>query len=106
MSLRGERGLRRGRRRCFARGRLAGEDFAQAVDIDLCELTLALVLEPGDELGMEDVDLAVEQPALVGDLVLLRFEVGDHLLQVGIRQRREVRESVHEGLSSRVTAAY
>ena len=58
--------VRRGRR-------LRGEDRRQLVDVDLVQRALLLphlLLEARLELGSEDVDLAVEEPALVGDLVL------------------------------------
>ena len=43
-----------------------------------------LLLEPRDELGVQDVDLAVQDSALVRDLVLLGLELVDQLLQVAI----------------------
>ena len=39
-------------------------------------------LEPGDELGAEDVDLAVQDAAPVRDLVLLLVQLVDQLLEL------------------------
>ena len=59
----------------------------QPVDVDLVEDALAAGhLQPRDELRAQDVDLAVEQAALVADLVLLRLEVVDQRLQLALRE--------------------
>src|SRR5262249_25996642 len=74
------------------RGRLAGEDRGQRFDVDALEHTFpAGLLEPGHQLRTQDVDLAVEDPALVGDLPLLFLERVDLLLEVVIGQRSEIR---------------
>src|SRR5689334_20510491 len=77
------------------RRRLAGQDLRQPVDVDLAELSLALVLQPGDELGAEDVELAVQEAALVRDLVLLGFELVDQVLELPISESGKVRKSFH-----------
>src|SRR6185503_2155012 len=60
---------------------------------------LSLLLEARNELGAQDVELAVQQPALVGDLVLLPFELPDQILQLGVGEAGKVRKSFHETLS-------
>src|SRR5438093_1730394 len=58
------------------RGCLRGEDLGQPFDVELVEDALPLrLLQPGDELRTQDVDLAVEQTALVRDLELLLRQV-------------------------------
>ena len=55
--------------------RLAGQDLGQLRDVvpgDQRLAAFALVAQPVDQLGAQDVDLAVQDAALVGDLVLLR----------------------------------
>jgi molybdenum cofactor synthesis domain-containing protein len=59
------------------------EVFAQFCGVDLVEDALSPgLLQAGDELGSQDVDLAVEQAPLVGDLVLPARQVVDELLEV------------------------
>jgi ribosomal protein S27E len=48
------------------------EDLGQRVDVDRLEDALPLgLLQPCDELGPQDVDLSVQEPPAVRDLVLL-----------------------------------
>ena len=78
------RGSRRPRRRLGAHAggaALPARISRQPVDVDLVEHALPPgLLQPRDELGAEDVDLAVQQAALVADLPLLLLEVADQLL--------------------------
>src|SRR5581483_11378221 len=60
---------------------LVREDLAETGDVDLAQLALA-VLEPADELGTQDVDLAVKHPAAERELVLLLLQALDQRLQV------------------------
>ncbi len=61
------------------------------VDVDLVEDALAPgLLQAGDELRAQDVDLPVQEPALVGDLVLLLLQIVDQLLEVVVGQRAEI----------------
>src|SRR5439155_10045697 len=84
---------RRATRTLGLRPRLAGQDLRQAVDVDLVEdAAPAGGLQPHDELGAEDVDLAVQDPALVADLALLRLEIVDQPLQLHVGERAEIRE--------------
>ena len=53
------------------------------------------LLQPRDELGAEDVDLAVQDAALVADLALLRLEVVLELLELFVGERAEIRERFH-----------
>src|SRR3954447_21346411 len=79
---------------------LAGEDLGQRVDVDRVEHASTLRhLQPGDELGTEDVDLPVEEPATVRDLLLLAGQVVDELLEILVGQRREIRQWFHRALS-------
>src|SRR6185312_6087351 len=71
----------------WSRRSLPREDRGQPVDVHLVEDALAAGhLEARDELGAQDVDLAVEQAALVADLVLLLLEVVDQGLQLALRE--------------------
>src|SRR5437764_15033022 len=81
--LRRRRGLRR-------------EDLRQPVDVELVEHAPALrLLEACDELRAEDVDLPVQQPPLVRDLLLLRRQVVDQALQLVVAEPSEVRRWLH-----------
>jgi hypothetical protein len=65
------------------RGRLPREDRRQRLDVDAVEDALATrLLQPRDELGAQDVDLAMQDPALLGDLPRLFLELVDLLLEV------------------------
>ena len=78
------------------RRRLARQDLRQAVDVDLVEHAApAGALQPRDELGAQDVDLAVQEAALVADLALLLLEVVDQALQLVVGQRAKIRERFH-----------
>jgi hypothetical protein len=75
-----------GLRRCLAR-----EDVRQAFDVDLVEnASTSRTLESHDQLGPQDVDLAVQNSSLIGDLALLRLEVVDHELELLVRERSEI----------------
>jgi hypothetical protein len=55
------------------------------------------LLQPGDELRAEDVDLPVEDAAAVRDLLLLLRVLVDQALQVLVGERGEIRERFHAG---------
>ena len=55
---------------------------------------LAMGLEAVDQLGPQDVDLAVEQSAPVGDLALLVGQLVDQLLELLVAHRADVRKGV------------
>ena len=58
---------------------LPGEDLGQPVDVDLVEHAAATRrLQARDELRAQDVDLPVQDAALVADLPLLLLQVADH----------------------------
>src|ERR1700704_6006781 len=72
------------------------EDLGQVIDVHLVENARpSRLLEPRDQLGAEDVDLSVQQPPLVGDLVLLLRQLGDELFEVGVGQRCEIGQRFH-----------
>src|SRR5829696_767165 len=82
------------------RDALAREDVRQLLHVGTADHGLALLMllaEPVHELRTQDVDLAVEDPALVGDLLLLLRELLDELLQLVVRERAEIRERVQCG---------
>ena len=54
-----------------------------------------------DELRAQDVDLAVEDPATVGDLLLLGAELLDQVLELLVAQGAEVRKGFVHGHSLR-----
>ena len=55
---------------------------------------LAFLAQAVDELGTEDVDLPVQHAPLVGDLVLLRREVVDQVLQLFVAEGTEIGKGV------------
>jgi len=60
-------------------------------DVDLVEDALSPgLLEAGDELRTQDVDLPVQQPPLVGDFVFLLGQIVDQLLEVVVGQVAEI----------------
>ena len=64
-------------------GDLPRQDLGQRRHVDLVEHGPAAgALQPRDELGAEDVDLAVQDPPLVAELLLLLLELGLQLLQL------------------------
>jgi hypothetical protein len=76
---------------------LAGEEVGQLGDVvagDQRVAAFALVAQPIDELGTQDVDLAVQIPAFVGDLVLLGGELVDQVLQLFVAERTEIGKGV------------
>src|SRR5918911_1629980 len=77
-----------------------GEDVGELLDVvagdDLLP-ALVLLAQPVDELRAQDVDLAVEDPALVGDVDLLLRELLDEVLQLLVGERAEVGKGVHAG---------
>ena len=84
------------------RGCLAGEDLRQPIDVDLAERALPrsdLLLEPGDELGAQDVDLPVQEPAPVRDFLLFALEIVDQFLQIGVGERGEIGQGFQVSLS-------
>src|SRR5205085_10955326 len=83
--------------RALGRG-LAGEDVGELLDVRPADHglpLLALSPEAVHELRPEDVDLAVEDPALVGDLLLLLRELIDQALELLVRECPEVGKGVH-----------
>src|ERR687892_423308 len=83
----------------LGRRSLRRENLGETVDVDLGERALALAhlaLEPGDELGAEDVDLPVEDPAAVRDRALLLHELADEIAQLLVGQRVEVGKGFHD----------
>ena len=76
--------------------RLPRQDLGEPVDVDLVEhAAAARGLEARDELRAKDVDLAVQEAALVADLALLHFELVDQAFQVAVGQRAQIRERFH-----------
>src|ERR671925_529961 len=71
-----------------------GEDLGQPVDVDLGERRLTraglAALDPIDELGAEDVDLAVQEPAAVRHLLLLAHVALDEGLELLVGDRGEI----------------
>ena len=55
-----------------------------------------LLAEAVDELGPEDVDLAVEDPPAVGHLLLLVRQLLDEVLQLLVGQRAEIDAALNE----------
>src|SRR5205823_1390661 len=92
------------RRAPSGRGRsLAGEDVRERLDVDGVQDAPPLrLLQPGYELGPQDVDLSVQQPPAIRHLLLLAREVVDQLLQILVGQCRKIRQRFHRALSSRV----
>src|SRR3954451_8123304 len=96
------RGSRRGSRVLFWRRRLGGEDVRQALEVGAEGRALTILdraLEARDELRAQDVDLAVQDPAAVRELVLLLLQLGDQLAQLGIWKAGKVGKRFHGGLS-------
>src|SRR4051812_40057880 len=82
------------------RRRLAREDLRQTVDVEVVEHAApAGRLEPRDQLGLQDVDLAVQDAALVADLLLFGLQIVDQLLELLVREGAEIREKFHLTLS-------
>src|SRR5262245_32499411 len=81
-------------------GSAAGEDVGQPLDVgarDDVLTTLVLLAQAVDQLGAQDVDLAVEDPAPVGHLLLLVRELLDEVLELLVREGAEIGKSVHGG---------
>src|SRR4051794_32400061 len=79
-------------------GRSAGEDVGELLDVvarDDLLAPLVLLAQSIDELGAKDVDLAVEDPALVGDVDFLLRELLNQVLELLVGERAEVGEGVH-----------
>ena len=77
---------------------LAAEDVGELLNVGSRDHGLALLAPPAKpvhQLGPEDVDLAVQDAAAVGDLLLLPREFLDQVLQLLILESPEIRESVH-----------
>src|ERR671935_1462803 len=75
---------------------LAGEDRGQAVHVHLLEHALAPRLPQSRlELGPEEIDLAVQDPPPVRDLLLLLRELVDQLLEIVVRERCEIGKRFH-----------
>src|SRR5262249_51166436 len=73
----------------------AGEDLAQSLDVVALDQrpTLRTILtEPVDQLRPQDVDLAAQDPAAVRDLLFLRGQVVDQLLELLVAHRADVGE--------------
>src|SRR2546421_504003 len=83
----------------FGRG-LAGKNVGQALDVDFVEDAPPTGnLEPGYELGPEDVDLAVQDATPVADVPLFCLEFVLQLLELLVRERAEIRERFHRPLA-------
>src|SRR4051794_24008484 len=54
-----------------------------------------LLAQPVDELGAQDVDLAVEDAPAIGHLLLLVRELLDEVLELLVGERTEIGEGVH-----------
>src|SRR5688572_665866 len=81
-----------------AAGSATGEDVGQALDVGTGDdffAALMLLAQAVDQLGSQDVDLAVEDPPAVGHLLLLVRELLDEILKLLVGQRAKVREGVH-----------
>src|SRR4051794_38922857 len=81
-------------------GRAAREDVRQLLDVvarDDLLAPLVLLAQPVDELGAQDVDLAVEDATLIGDVDFLFRELLDEILELLVGERAEVGEGVHAG---------
>src|SRR5271166_170455 len=85
-------------------GRALREDVRELLDVlpgDHYLSALVLVAQAVDELGTQDVDLAVQNAPPVGDLGLLLGQLADDIFEFEIRQRTKVGERVvHRGLFS------
>src|SRR5919202_2221268 len=78
--------------------RAAGEDVREPLHVgarDDLLTALVLLAQPVDQLGAEDVDLAVQDAAAVGHLLLLVRELLDEVLELLVRERPQVGEGVH-----------
>src|SRR4051812_31852975 len=72
------------------------QDLGQMVDVYLVEdARSSRLLQPRDQLRAKDVDLPVQQPPLVGDLILLLRQSGDELFEIGVGQRCEIGQRFH-----------
>src|SRR3954447_12884676 len=81
-------------------GRPAREDVGELLDIvarDDLLAALMLLAQPVHELRAQDVDLAVEDAALVGDVDFLLLELLDQVLELLVGERAEIGERVHAG---------
>src|SRR5680860_554718 len=58
------------------------------------EVVAVEAVSPVDQLGPQDVDLAVQDPAFVGDLVLLGGELVDQVFQLFVAERTEIGKGV------------
>src|SRR4051794_31799872 len=76
----------------------AREDVREPLDVGARDDVLAglvLLAQAVDELRAEDVDLAVQDPPLVGDVDLFLRELLDEVLELLVRERAEIGEGVH-----------
>src|SRR5215204_6731528 len=82
---------------------LTGEDLGELLEVGLDDRArlprLDGPLQPVLELGLQDVDLAVQDPATVGDLVFLLLQAVDQLLELVVGQRSEIGQRFHSILS-------
>jgi hypothetical protein len=79
-------------------GRAAGEDVGELLHVvtgDDVFPALVLLAQAVDQLRAQDVDLPVQDPALVGDVDLLLGELLDVLLQLRVGERAKVRKRVN-----------
>ena len=74
------------------------EDERRGVDL-LEDAPAAGALEPGHELGPEDVDLPVQDPAPIADLTLLGLELVLQLLQLLVGHGAEIGQGFHRSLA-------
>src|SRR4051794_6003532 len=82
------------------RDALPGEDVGQLLHVGAADDRLALLVllaQPVHQLRAQDVDLAVEDPAPVGNLLLLLRELLDQILQLSVGERAKVWKRVQCG---------
>src|SRR3954452_24130585 len=88
----------RGRLLLAPAGDPAGEDVGELLDVgarDHVLPALVLLAQAVDELGAQDVDLAVQDPPAIGDVHLVLGELPDQFLQLLVGERAEIGKGVH-----------
>ena len=75
-----------------------GEYVGELLDVVAGDQRIALrmlVAQAADQLGAQDVDLAVEDPPAVRHLLLLVSELLDEVLELLVGERTQIGEGVH-----------
>ncbi len=70
----------------------------EPLDVDLAKRALPrpnMLLKPGYELGAQDVDLPVQEPAAVRDLALLLDELADQVTELLVGERAQIWKCFH-----------